>query len=232
MSIRRTVTTLAVATTFALGITPALAQDTSESTSLGDFSEMDGIEEAVSRTWTIDMEAMLTNTPEDGADPLAGLSGTFVVFGAVAKFDDEDSAKDAFHQFSTASEEDLDLTGSEDAKIERGDVDDLGDEAYRYEVTSESDGTDSVIELAREDNVLLVGVSVSMGEASDDANPAHDLVEYMVEDGDEGGTAEFNDDGSSTGGLWNYFPDDDFDAVADLIPGGDEQIYPTDEDAS
>ena len=227
MSIRRTLTTLAMVATFALSIAPVRAQESDSG--MQDLAEFDGIQEAVARTWTIDMDALANVTPEPGKDPFADLTGTLLVFGVVAQFEDEDAAKAGFEQFSSADDADLNFSDSEDAVVERGEVKDIGDEAFKYQSTSASDGSNTVIEIVRDNEYLFMAASTVMGDASADNSGAEDLLGYMLDDGDKGGDAEFNEDGGSTGGLWDFFPDDDFDAVADLVPAGDQQLFPVPE---
>lgn len=233
MFTRRTAVTLALAATFALGLSPALAQDTEEDQTLDDIEQFEGFEEGATRTWTIDFESMMEETPEDPSDPFAGMSGEFAVYGMVARFDGDDTAGDAYQLLAEASDEELELSGSEDAEISREEIDDIGDEAMSMTVTSESEGTSAEVIVAREDEYLFLAASVLIGADEESTGHAKDLLTYMVEEGEEGGDTEFNEDGTSTGGLWDFFPDDDFDAVADLVPGGDEEIVPGgDEDES
>ena len=86
------------------------------------------------------------------------------------------------------------------------------------------------IVIAQEDEYLFLSMAVSLTEDGNES--ADDLADYLVNEGEESDDdPEFEVSGSSTGGLWGFFPDDDEDFIGDLVPAGDEITFPVpDED--
>jgi hypothetical protein len=105
-------------------------------------------------------------------------------------------------------------------------------EAMRDVLPEEIEGvqSDVVISVVQEDNYLYV-VSAA-GSGVDMKATGKTLIESMI-DSDGSGEGEFNEDGTSSGGLWDKFPSAEDDLVADLV-AFDAMIYPEpeEEDAS
>ena len=228
----RRFTVLFVALLMSLSLVPAAAQDEGTG-ALDEISRLEGIEQGVARSWTIDYESIMAEATIDPEDPFAGMEGIFFLYGAVMQFDNDNHAEDAYQQLHDLDDDEWGSDFSEDAEITREDVDDLGDRAFSLEIADSSSDSEGYYRLvfSQEDEHLFVAMALSLSE---DGNArADDLVDYLVNDGEESNDdPEYDEDGGSTGGLWGFFPDDDHDALQDLIPGGDEITFPVpDEEA-
>jgi len=230
----RRFTVLVVALLMSLSLVPAAAQD-EEGIAIDDISQLDGIEDGVARSWSIDFESLMaeaTIDPDSTEDPFADLTGVFVLYGSVMKFDSDNHAADAYQQLYDADDSEWTADMSSDAEFEREDIDDLGEEAFAMtaaSTTEESEGHYRII-IAQDDEYLFFSMAVSM---TDDGNQtADDLADYMLNDGEEDGDdPDFDEDGGSSGGLWGFFPDDDEDFLESVVPAGDEITFPApDED--
>ena len=218
---------LLLAATFALSVSAAGAQDDGSSTAFDDLSELEGIEQAVSRGWSVDFEELFSVTPEDGEDPFAAMEGVWFVYGMVYEFDGDDNAGAAYETISKMEREEWvgDLSEEEgDTEISIEEVDDLGDEAFEINmVTSADEGGAYRINVAREDEYLFMAMAI--GTSEDGLESADGLIDYLVNEGEAGDDEEFDEAGGSTGGLWDFFPDDDHESVEDLEPAGDEILF-------
>lgn len=231
MSPLRRGASLLLAATFALSVSIAGAQDDGSSEVI-DPSEFEGIEQAVSRAWSIDFQDLLSQTPEDGEDPFAAMEGVWLMSGMVYEFDNDDNAGAAYETISELEVEAWmgDLTEAEgDTEISIEEVDDLGDEAFSVDlVTTADDGGAYRIDVAREDEYVFIALAV--GTTEDGLESADGLIDYLVNEGEAGDDEEFDEAGGSTGGLWDFFPDDDHESLEDLEPAGDEILYPVPEE--
>lgn len=224
---------LVVAMLMSLSLVPAAAQD-DESIAIDDLNQFDGIENGVSRSWSIDFEALMaeaTIDPNSSEDPFADMTGLFLLYGSVMQFDNDGHAEDAYKRLYDADDAEWQTDMEEGAEFSREDLDDLGNQAFAIDIAStqaESEGYYRLV-IAQDDEYLFF--AMALGFSGDDNSRADDLADYLVNDGEESGDdPEYNEDGGSTGGLWGYFPDDDSDIVDGLVPGGDEITFPVPDD--
>jgi hypothetical protein len=237
----RRITGMLFALLLALTFVPAAAEE--ETTDpLDDLSQFEGIEFAVSRSWTIDFMAMAEVTPEDDAtDPFADMEGAWFVTAIVAEFDSDDNAEVMYDYFAELEDEELlaDLDDPE-AELEREELDDIGDQAQAFTIvtTSEDFGGNIRYSFAQKDNYVFFAFAVSTNEES--ATVSDELLAAMADEDDHSGLGDFDpeaglsDDPEATvplasGGLWEFFPDDDDELFEGLILGGDEVLYPEQE---
>jgi len=183
-------------------------------------SDLEGIEYGVSRSWSVDYEAMMaSSTPS--AD-MAMPTGVLFMIGMVLEFDDEGNAEAGFDAFMDDIDT-SDLSMDEDVPAEEWDIE-LGNKSASYASTSDVEGmeTEISISVVQDDNYLYVISSAGSGE--DMKSVTKSVMETMV-DNDGSGEGEFNEDGTSSGGLWDKLPGSDDDVVADLV-AMDEVVYP------
>jgi hypothetical protein len=222
----RRVTVLVMALMMGLALAPAAAQD-EETGALEDISQLEGIEDGVARSWSIDYESLMAEATIDAEDPFASIEGVFLLYGMVLQFDNDNHAEDAYQQLHDLDDDEWGSDFSEDAEIIREDVDDLGDRAFSLEIADSASDSEGYYRLlfSQKDEYVFVAMALSLTE--DGNASADDLADYLVNDGEASNDdPEFNEDGSSTGGLWGFFPDDDDDLLGDLIPAGDEITFP------
>lgn len=211
-------------------LAPVSAQEDTEEF---DFGDLDGIQSGVGRYYYADYSAMFDAMSTPGAEmpELPALLGLSV---GVLKFDSDDNADSGFDKLyeelvNSANEslaEDADTgTPTTPVTVTENDVDDIGDEAKSMSATlEEEDGTYySYGIIAREGDLiyLLIG-----NGGSDPSEAINNLTKGMMDRDAGEGDGTFNEDGSSTGGLWDLFPADDDPALGGLLNGGDEIIYP------
>jgi hypothetical protein len=213
-------------------IAPAAA--TAEATGDFDVSQLAGIEAGVARSWSVDFEARAAEaTPTEEFDIFAGAEGLLFLFGWVLAFDDASNAEAAFARLR---DEGVGLFLSEfesdpEATIAEAALDDLGNQAYQFDLssTAEEDVGYFRLAFAQEDAFILFGIGLSTTEAG--VAGANSLLGYLVEDGEKSDEDDtFDAAGGSTGGLWGFFPDDDEPFLAGLIPASDEILYPVPEE--
>jgi hypothetical protein len=236
MTLVRRLAGLMLAMLLALSVVPAFAQDTDDTSEdpLEDLSEFEGIQHGVSRSWSIDFAAMMETTPTgEGDDPFEDMSGIFLIGGFVLEFDEDGNAEDAFTKFQDLSDEELasDLADDETATIKREELDDLGDQAMAFTITTDEEefgGTYRYV-IAQDGHYLLLAIAA--GTTEEDAAVADEFASAMVDNlDDQSGPGEFDEEGGSTGGLWDIFPSDDDEMFEGLVPLGDEVLYPEAED--
>ncbi len=215
--------TLLLATVMALPIFTAAAQDATEETIFDNPGLMEGIQYGVAREW---------NTSADLSTPPAeGESLVYFAGGLVYEFDNEDNAEAAFGQLkdalATYVNEEFGLAADAFTQEE------LDDDTFAYHGLIE-EGDERVYfkyAVSVEDEYVLVAISATTDEAA--SGIANDLIEYMEDqDDDLSGPGEFNEDGTSTGGLWDFFPAEDNSLLEGLGGASDNMVYPVEEDAA
>jgi hypothetical protein len=224
---------LLLAAVTALTLVPAAAQD-EEAGPFDDVSQLEGIEEAVARTYSIDFEALMSVTPEDPeADPFADLEGPVFIFVEAIQFEDDSAAEDAFDLFRDEAVDSMaESEEGVEAEFTEEEIDDLGDQAMAIDMETVEEGEESFlrISIAQQDEYLLMAMTLGTTDDSTENNDA--LLEYLVDEGEAGGDVEFDESGSSTGGLFDFFPDDDHESLGGLVVSTDQILFPVpDEDA-
>ena len=210
-------------------IKSAVAQDGDEEV---DFSQLEGIERVVGRSYSIDFVALMAS-PEAGADgEIAYPSGIVTAYAVVAEFDGDDNAEAGWEALRTSFDEQAaDVTGVEESEITELEIEDLGDNAAGYSTSVEESGSTlfTTVLISREGEYVYVSVVSTGGDDSTAA--ATTLAEEMM-DADAGdGDGEANDEGVFSGGLWDKFPGEDHD-FAEGLTIFDTQIYPETEEAA
>lgn len=210
---------LLLALTFSSG---ASAQDMQDPFNTED---LEGIQNAVLRTYTIDFTSMMDSASTPGAE-VPEMTGVFALTGGIFQFDSGDNAGNAFGTVDGAATEGAGATGAE---LEEVDVD-LGDQSKGYKTEEEVEGQtlSTVFAVVQQDEfIYLTAAVVADGDAE---QLAKDFTQVLLDNDASDDAAQFNEDGTSTGGLWNKFPAADDDLVAGLTPI-DQQLYPATESA-
>lgn len=214
-----------------IGQSPAAAgaagQDVS-GTEAFDFGTLEGIQEAISRTYTVDFSAMMesigTPGPNGEMGELPELTGVISLQGTVARFDSGDNAAAAVDTM------DAELKGSlegQDDAPELTEIEDLelGDKSKAYTASQEIEGqqTNLVVIIAQQDEFayLTIGAVID-GDAQE---VTKGLTQALIDNEAGDNAAAFSEDGTSTGGVWDKFPKADDELVADLT-AFDQQVYP------
>lgn len=214
-----------------MALGPASAQDEADAFSLAD---LDGIQYGVGRYYYYDYSAMYDAMSTPGAEmpelpPLLGLSA------GVLKFDGDDNAGDSFDRLyeelvnssnASLAEDDGSGTPVTPITVTENDVDGVGDEAKSIVATTDEDDgstTYSYAVVAREGDTIFLLIA---NGSTDPSEAVNNITKGMMDRDAGDGEGTFNEDGSSTGGLWDLFPADDDEALGGLLNGGDEILFP------
>ncbi|MGN6482827.1 MAG: hypothetical protein ACTHMX_00355 [Thermomicrobiales bacterium] len=205
----------------------AAAQDDPASDTF-DFNDLDGFQRGAGRTYMGDLSALFGNldayaTPgAEIATPDLSELGIFMLGGFVAEFDNGDHASSGLDkladQITQSGDEDEDFTFSETK------IDNIGDKTKAYAGTYSDEGIDgsAVVILTQKGNFLYAAVAISFG--SDPTDAAKSFVTDMTNNKPGAGVGTFNEDGTSTGGLWDVFPSSDAEYLKGLTPAADEDL--------
>jgi hypothetical protein len=195
-----------------------------------DFSQLEGIEQVVGRSYSIDFAALMAS-PEAAEGDITYPAGLVYGYAVVARFDDDDNAEAGWETMRSLFDEQAAAEmGDEATEVTELEVDDLGDNAAGYSATEDDGGTAlySTILIVRDGDYVYVSVVSTGGDDPTDA--ATNLVEAMI-DADAGdGDGEANDEGIYSGGLWDKFPGED-DDFAEGLTIYDAPIYPASDEA-
>lgn len=197
-----------------------------------EFGELEGAQRAVSRTYTVDFEAMLDGIGTPGADGqpagIPELSGVISLAGVIGQFDSSDHAAAAVDRVDVLqlNEESTASIGNEpDAPTLREVEIDLGQTSRAYAATQEIEGQTlnlSVIIVQQDEFLYFVVGGVIEADAQSLATA---FTEALIANEADTGEPQVKADGTSTGGLWAKFPKAEDELVANLV-AFDLQLYP------
>lgn len=202
-----------------LGGTGARAQDDAGDELLPE--DLEGLQHAVVRAYSLDYSALFANaTP--GVEP-AVPSGVFLLGATILEFDTSDNAEAALTQL----DEDTDAGGEAglggESDVSEIDLD-LGDNTIAYLGVEDVDAeqAETVIALVQQGRYLYFVVAA--GSEVDIQSLTVDFTNGLI-DNEGSGAGEVNEDGTSTGGLWDKYPAADDDLTAGLVPF-DQALFP------
>lgn len=234
----RRITGMLLALLLALTILPAAAEEEAADP-LENLSQFEGIEYAVSRSWSVDFEAMFAVTPEnEGDDPFADMTGLWFIYGVVVELEEDGNAEDMYDYFANISDEELlaDLDDEEaEADISREELDDIGDQAEAISIESTGGDTEGFYRYTFSQAGEYFFITIAVSTDAESAAAADDLLAYLADQDDHSGLGDYDPENADpletayTDGLWDFFPDDDEEFLAGLIFAGDEVLYPEDD---
>ena len=199
---------------------------TAESGALPFAGDLPGIQSAVSRTWGLDVEAMMAATP--GLDPLDFVEGLTTLTAVVFAFDSSDNAGTAFDRYEAELGGQLTAMGQGGTPtVSEGEVTDLGDRAASAmleTVTGDFTTWYRFVMVQEAENFYLCS---ALAGSEEPANAADALARYVTEEGEvQGDEAIFVAEGGSSGGLWGLMPETGNEVLGPLVPIYDETLYP------
>jgi len=198
---------------------PIAAQDADPAEGT-DFKDLEGIQKAYTRSFSVDFMAMM-----ESATPDAQPSGWFVLTTMVLEFDSEDNAR-AGSELLLKELENTDM-GDSGATLEDAELDVDFDYTAKQAVTEE-EGMSSVVLMAtaQDGNYLYVVIGITFGD--DPAATTSSVLTTMKETEASDDEEMFHEDGTSMGGLWAKLPTvDQVQAEApSLTQATDEIAYP------
>lgn len=225
MKRRFPLTILSLAATFALFAVAASAQ-TPAAGAIPNIDELDGVEAAVSRTWGLDVEAMLAATPDLQPDGLG--AGVTALSAMVLRFDSEELARAGYDAFLENIDTDLlGLAQGGTPTVSDEPIDDLGDASSAVVLNTRAGDEETFFRFVLVHLGEYFFLTSALGDTSDSVTIADGLARYMVDEGEEqGDEAVFVAEGASSGGLWGFMPADDHELLGELIPNFDETLFP------
>ncbi len=186
--------------------------------------DLEGLQHAVVRAYSLDYSALFAEaTP--GVEP-ALPTGVYLLGATILEFESSDNAEAALTQLDEETNAGGDAGMGGESEVSEIDLD-LGDASRAYSGVEDLEGqqAETVIALVQQENYLYF-VVIAGSEADIQALTVEFANGLLEREGS--GTGEFNEDGRSTGGLWDKFPAADDGLVGELVPF-DQVLFPVPE---
>ena len=215
---------IALLVTLHLGLSAA-AQDFETTAEKLDIEELEGIQQATSRSYAIDIsdfvEAASSATPQSVSP-----EGPLLMMVLVAEFDTPEHAAEAVTTVrDRLLEQPTEGTGIE---LEATETEDLGETAFEITGTSESGA--SIGGYIVHEGVLL-HLALAIGENDSSTDAARALVEFTLSHRGNADEVNYDHRGTSRGGIWAKFPGaDDNAALSGTQPIFDSLLLPPPDD--
>ena len=190
------------------------------------ISELEGIESAIARTWSIDYDALTAASPQsvnlNDWEGLSALSAQVMQFGSA---EDAAAAYMLFEQNMVASLSTMEQGGTPTVDSEQ--IPDLGDGAAATTLVTVTEDTETHLRyVVVQDDRTVVVVTALAGTAGN-AAAADALASWIVNEGEiSPDPVTFDPAGFSRGGIWGLLPPSGDDVLGGLIPLRDDQLYP------
>lgn len=227
---RRTLVTGLLATPLgAVAVRSAAAQTPPASPRTGSIptpAEFEGIQAAITRTWGLDVEAMMEATP--GLQPEDFADGLTTMTALVLKFDTAEHARAAYDAIAQNLSSDLMAMGQGGTPtVEEEEISDLGDIASADTLKTVSGDITTWYRFVVVQEDIYTHLISALAGSEEPARQADELASYVVNEGEEEGSeAIFVAEGGSTGGLWALLPEAGHETLGNLVPIIDATIYP------
>jgi len=207
-------------------LTGSAVAQTPRASAIPPIREFPGIQAAVSRTYSLDIESMLAATP--GLDPLSVHSEITAISIMVLQFDNAVNAAAAFDVFSNGLRAELpSFAQGGTPEVTGSGLADVGSQASVSTLRTTSGETETWLRhvTVQRDEYLFIVSSLTGTEEM--AEVANNLAAGIANNGKPAGDeAIFVAEGGSTGGLWGFMPETGEQFLAGLIPVSDETLYP------
>ncbi len=184
--------------------------------------DLEGLQHSVVRAYTIDYSTMFETAATPGAE-MQMSAGIYVLGATILEFDNAGNAESALFKLADETEAQDEMNRNEGAEVSDLDLD-LGDNNVSYTSVEDVEGveTETVVSLVQGGNYVYF--LVAGGNDTDVQRTVVEFATVLIEN-DGGGEGEFNEDGTSSGGLWEKFPAADDALFAGLVPY-DQVLYP------
>lgn len=185
--------------------------------------DIEGLQHGVVRAYSDYSALFASATP--GTEPEVP-SGVFLLGATILEFDSSDNAETALTQIA----EDADAGGEAGlgGETEVSSIDlNLGENSIGYSGVEDLEGeqVETVIALVQEETYVYFVVASGSGENMQAITT--EFANGLIEN-DGSGEGEFNEDGTSSGGLWDKYPAADEELITGLIPF-DQVLFPVPE---
>jgi hypothetical protein len=202
-----------------LAAIPAAVHAQEASTPTTGTSTTEGLQEAISRQYGADPDAPV-------ASPTADLAAApFTVTARVLTYDSADHATAAYDASIAGAIEQVQGMGVDmTSQVEEADLPDLGDTAHGLTLHSTRDGLSGYIRFVFVRQESTVFILTAIAGSDDGARITDRIAAAMLEREPGDDTAQFREDGTSTGGLWELLPPEGDTALEGLVIIQDQQL--------
>jgi len=205
------------------------AQETPETDPAFDYASVDGLTDVVSRTYSGDLSSLYGDVDlASGATPDVSALGTFSISSVIFRFEDDGKAEAGFGTITDFLTEALQSGDEEVGELNEVEVDGFGDNTRARSGTIDIAGmATTVFAMATQDGEYVYYTAVVSFAGEESAQDAGAAFTTVVKDRDAGdGAVDLRGDGTSSGGLFDKYPEADDEVVANLTADYDEQLYP------
>jgi len=199
----------------------ASAQDLDATAGKLNLTELDGIEAAVSRTYSLDIGTLVDTASKTPAP--ADVSGPLLMLALVARFDTEDHAADAVTDVRDAltGERTTELNG---IQLEASELDAPGDTAWA--LTGPDTASTAIDGLIVQDAEWLY-LAMAISNDGSGGETVHDLITFSLQHRESTDEIIYDHTGRSRGGIWARLPGaGDATALGNTQPIFDTQVLP------
>ena len=221
----RTLALVLLVATLALTLIPASAQ-TPAGGGIPAISELEGIEAAIGRTWSIDYDALTAASP--ASVDLNDFEGLSALSAQVLQFDSADHAAAAYALFEQNMVAGLASMGQGGTPtVDSEEIPDLGDAAAATTLVTVTEDTETHLRYVVVHDDTMVLVVTALAGTGESAAAADTLAAWIVNEGEVSpDPVTFDPAGFSRGGIWGLLPPSGHEVLDGLIPLRDDQLYP------
>lgn len=190
-------------------------------------ADLEGLQYGVNRSYSIEFTASAPSSSAESTEstPEAEPVGLKTLDALVLEFDNDDNAEKGFDALT----EQLGAEITAEDNVEEWDVD-LGNKSTSLASSEELDGEITNVALTAIQEGNYIYLISSYGGDFDAQDVTRQFAEKVIE-ADGSGEGEFNEDGTSTGGLWDKLPTADDDLVSALPLTQDMIFFPEADDS-
>lgn len=212
--------TIAMLLTLGLSMQGVSAQEVAPAGEFG-TEDLEGLESAYSRNYAVDFEALMASPTAD-MDVSAMMQNVSIM---AYTFDSDDSADKFLDLSKTQLEE---AAKSEDAaelgEVEIGELEDIDKDGFSASIAMEDVGVGMYIIVFTDGETVFMITSMNADVETAKAT-AVDTAKYVVDAEVKTDEVTFNEDGTSTGGVFDRMPAGGDDAVGGLQVESDTEVF-------
>lgn len=195
-----------------------------DSGEITDASEIDGLDAAYSRNYSVDYEAMMASPDALGLDTASLMQGV-TIFAYV--FDNDDSAAAFFKDAKSEYENELSKSMEDMGEVTVSDLEGVDKDGLQVSIDMPDLGMamDFAVFIDGNNIFIVMVMDADLESASETAvNVANYIADADVKDEE----VSFNEDGTSTGGVFDRFPASGSDEVNGLNADSDTDLLAED----
>ncbi|MCA9833535.1 MAG: hypothetical protein KC435_06305 [Thermomicrobiales bacterium] len=187
---------------------------------LTNAEDIEGLSAAYSRTYAVDYEALMASPSATGLDT-AALMQSITIFAYV--FDDNDAASDFFSDAKKQYEESLTESMEGLGEVTVSDLEGVDKDGLQVSIDMADLGMAMNVSVFIDgDTIFIVMVMDADVDAANET--AVNVANYIAEADVDDEEVTFNEDGTSTGGVFDRFPESGSDEVNGLNVDSDSDL--------